>query len=680
MTFPVRLAPALFWSLCLTLTLAGQGVGADPDIPELVVTKDTKLDPAKTYGRIVIDASNIKLDGAGVTLVGPKPDKPNKRTGVAISGKGVSNVRITNLNARGWETGLKAEGGEAWHIEKCDFSDNFHDPEFGWGENGHRGGIVFFQMKKCTIQKCKANRVWDACVLVNSDGNRISENDFSHTSNTCLKMWTACSNVIERNKLDYGIRIQKDEVHARDSTCVLLESGSDHNVFEKNSITHGGDGVFIRSLNNWVSTGNVFRENDCSHANNNAVECWSPGNIFIRNKANDSSYGFWMGGSDDTVLQNNEASRNGNPKGNHNSPHLPEKGHAGIVFLYGTGSHLVIRDNKCRDNNGAGIALIGDQSPAKKWKAFHAIVEGNELDSNRWGIYLQNADWITLAENKFQNNKDEVNDAGNVTRLTQKQSGLPKISQPFAKIRAPKVVKVGDKITLDSVGSEDLADLKLTREWMVENGPISDKETVELKAETPGTIRVALNVSNGRLSNLAWADITVIDPTEEKATEKAAGQWSWTDRDSKVSFADDKEIKLVGDASLRADVSPYGGGRCTLDFKATEGGAISLEGKKQLTFWIRARNENIPAWQGENPIITLRDGSETLTLTPLFDPLNNPAPEARLGWTRMVVPLDGSKQWKLAGKRPAGVKSLSLGFDSWGGAPLHIWIDGLRFE
>ena len=32
--------------------------------------------------------------------------------------------------------------GEGWHIENCNFSDNFHDPKFGWGENGRRGGIV----------------------------------------------------------------------------------------------------------------------------------------------------------------------------------------------------------------------------------------------------------------------------------------------------------------------------------------------------------------------------------------------------------------------------------------------------------------------------------------------------------------------------------------------------------
>ena len=60
-----------------------------------------------------------------------------------------------------------------------------------------------------------------------------------------------------------------------------------------------------------MSRGNVFVENDTSYANNNCVESWSPGNIFIRNKANHGSYGFWLGGGDQTVPIGNEAAFNG---------------------------------------------------------------------------------------------------------------------------------------------------------------------------------------------------------------------------------------------------------------------------------------------------------------------------------------------------------------------------------
>ena len=53
-------------------------------------------------------------------------------------------------------------------MEQCDFSDNFHDPSFGWGENGRRGGNFFDRVRLSTIRHCRANRVWDACILVDS--------------------------------------------------------------------------------------------------------------------------------------------------------------------------------------------------------------------------------------------------------------------------------------------------------------------------------------------------------------------------------------------------------------------------------------------------------------------------------------------------------------------------------
>jgi len=53
------------------------------------------------------------------------------------------------------------------------------------------------------------------------------------------------------------------------------------NRFLANDFTHGGDGIFIRVLDHWCSTGNLFEGNDCSHANNNAVEAWSPGNTYV---------------------------------------------------------------------------------------------------------------------------------------------------------------------------------------------------------------------------------------------------------------------------------------------------------------------------------------------------------------------------------------------------------------
>ena len=655
-------------------------VAAEPPRDVLVIDKDTVLDPAQTYGRIVVTAPNVTIDGRGAWLIGARRGDPKEFTGEAITAKGVSGVALRNINAKGWETGLHVTDAHHWTVENCDFSDNFHDPAFGWGENGRRGGVILERVANSTLRKCKANRVWDACVLVRSHDNLIEDCDFSHTSNTCLKLWTACRNTIRRCNLSYGLRIDPGEVHARDSTCVLIESGSNDNRLVGNDCTHGGDGIFVRVLNQWVSTGNLFQENDCSYANNNCVEAWSPGSTWIRNKANHGSYGFWLGASDGNVLLENEASFNGLPDGFHNSPHLPDGGHAGIVFMFGPSSHTIVRGNVCERNHGAGIAAIGDlDSKGQKWNAFHWIIEQNELRGNRWGIYLQHAQMIDLAANRFAGNSHaDVHEEENVQELVN-HPDLPGVTRaPQVKLAGPNVVSVGEEATFDAAGSRDPAGLPLTYRWRIAPADAGAEPQFRHTFRAPGFYRLALTVNNGLLSDLAWRDLYVVEQLAELGTEGPAEPWTSSDPLSQVRFAVDADAHLVGAASIRADVDPYSGGRVTLRYKLPDG-SRNFAGKTTLAFWLKTRNEGVPSWQDLNPLVALvGTNGQSKQLAPSHDLLSTPPyNEARDGWTYFAIPLAGDAQWQPTGEAVTDANELHFGFDSWGAPPLVIWIDGL---
>jgi parallel beta-helix repeat protein len=657
---------------------------AAAEVPVLEITKDTVLDPAKTYGRIVIQASGITIDGRGAWLVGAKQGSPKDFKQVAVSAKGVSRVTLKNLNAKGWETGLEIEDGSGWLIENCNFSDNFHDPDFGWGELGRRGGIVLKQVQKSTLRKNKANRVWDACDLVNSNDNVLEDNDFSHTSNTCLKLWTSCRNLIRNNNLSYGLRIKPGEVHARDSTCVLIESGSNDNRFLDNDCTHGGDGVFLRVLNGWVSTGNLFERNDASYAHNNCFEAWSPRNTYRANKANHGSYGFWLGASDQTALIGNEASHNGDPAGHHNSPHLPGAGHAGIVFMFGPSSHTLVRGNTCVGNNGAGIALVGDmETKGRTWRAFHWIIEQNVLRENRWGIYVQYADWIDVAANVYQNNKEaELRNDGGVTNLTVHPDN-PKITQPpRALLAGPSAGKVGQAVLLDASGSTDPGGNALSFRWDLGDGTIAREPRVQHVFKAPGFYRVGLTVNNGLFSDLAWRDFYAVEDGPELGTEGQAADWGWIDPQSKVRFSDDRRVCIAGRSSVLAHVEPYSGMMVGLLYPASKKAGVALAGKKELVFWVKAIDENVPAWQGPQPVVTLYQSEKQFAvLAPKVDFMSaRPNNEDREGWSYLVVPLAGSEQWERKGELPATLNWLTIGFDSWGAPPLWIWLDGMSIR
>lgn len=692
--------PVMHPTWLVALMFAGTGFGAaaatgGSNESPLEVTSNMTLDPGKTYGPIIVKTSGVVIDGRGAWLIGREGGKPKEFRGVAVSADGVSNVTLKNVNAKGWEIGLKVRNAKGWTVENCDFSDNFHDPDFGWGENGRRGGIVLEKVRESRFAKNRAHRVWDACTLVDSDENVIENNDFSITSNTCMKLWTSGRNLVRDNLLRKGIRISPGEVHARDSACVLIESGSNDNRFLGNDCTGGGDGVFVRVLNGWSSTGNRFENNDASYANNNGFECWAPGNAFVHNKANHCSYGFWLGGSDKTRLIANEASYNGLPSGMHNSPHLPGAGHAGIVFMFGPSSHTLARDNICEGNNGAGIALIGDLAANRgKWRAYHWILERNVLNRNRWGLYVKNADWVIASGNGFEANsaKDVLLD-GDVTRWSESKAPIPReVEAPVVKVSGPTSLAIGENGVWDASGSTDPSGRRVTVTWDLGAGAPIEGPTLTHRFDRVGYHRIGINVSNGVLTEPAWRDVLVVSNVRELGTDGPAEGWSIEDyhdrtpsreRISQALFSLDTEDHVVGNSSLRAVVAPYSGFRAALTYPRARDADWSLEGKTRITFWLKAINSDPTGWQG-GPFVAIH-GSDGLTawIEPkegrdLMRELDNN--EEREGWRRFEIPLNGDDRTRLIGKLPAKVKALSLAFDSWGAPPLRIKIDGLAIE
>lgn len=363
----------------------------------LIVDHSLGLDPGESYGPLVIVASGVTIDGFGAVIEGS--GKPLE--GVGIQARGVDGVTLRNVKVRGFETGLRVENARDWTVEQCDFSDNFHDPDFGWGDNGRRGGIVLVDVIDSVVRRNRANQVWDACGLYGCERLSIADNDFSYASNTCLRLWQSSENVIRHNDLSHGIRISPGEVHARDSAGVLVEHSSNDNRFLDNDATYGGDGFFIRLLNSLPSSGNYLEGNDGSFANNNCFEAWAPNTTYVANKANHGSYGFWLGGSTRTILIDNEAAYNGDPSGGHNAPE-PGVGHCGIIFTGAPSASGVLRRNFCHHNNGAGIAVRGlPNAPAPRWS-----LDGNRLESNRYGVVLEAVDQLEILTNEFLDNRE----------------------------------------------------------------------------------------------------------------------------------------------------------------------------------------------------------------------------------------------------------------------------------
>jgi parallel beta-helix repeat protein len=657
----------------------------------IVITASTTLEKGAVLGRgVVIRADHVVLDGNGATLEGPgKPGDTKSFTGVGILIEGAHNVTVRNLRVRGFEKGLEATDCRGLLIEGVDASDNYHDPEFGWGDYKRVGGMILTRVSNSVLLDNRANRNWNAIDLWESNDNLIERNDVSHASNVCLKTWTSSRNRVLHNNLSWGIRISPGEVHARDSTSVLIESGSNDNTFFRNDITHGGDGIFIRVLNGWVSTGNVFVENDCSYANNNCVESWSPGNTYIRNKANYGSYGFWLGGSDQTVLIGNEAAFNGLPTGNHNAPE-GGFGHGGIVIVGGSSSHTVIEGNYCHHNAGAGIVFRGDEgSKGAAWRTHHWIVQSNRLEDNRWGIWGAWGDWIRLSNNTYARNA-EPDSLTDVNRLEIVPSDPAVTRAPTAVLCGPSRAAIGEEVVFDASSSSDPAGRPLSFRWDL-GGSTTAGPIVRHRFDRTGFHRVGVSVDNGVLADLAWRDFIVTGRVAtEIGTEGQASSWGFelqgnAGGQGKILFDDDADC-VAGRTSLRFQPNPYPGMYATAIFPGARDAAWNLKEKTRVSFWIKFENSNIPGFQEPGPVLRFLSADGELRLQPSGGRnllVSLPHSEARWSWLAVEIPLAGSEAWErtVSGKFDIEtVKAFSMSLDSWGGDPFTIWLDGFAIE
>ena len=370
--------------------------------------------------------------------------------------------------------------------------------------------------------------------------------------------------------------------------------------------------------------------------------------------------------------------------------------------MFGSSSHTIARGNVCVGNNGAGIALIGDlASKGAKWRAYHWIIEENQLRDNRWGIYAKHADWIALSGNQFENNtiQNTLMD-GDVTRLVESSeslTGSPML--PSIRIVGPTSVQIGESAVWKVAPADAplarnesiTADTKISYTWDLGDRVFRNSNELRHKFERVGFHRLGLNVTDGKRNEIAWQNVYVTSDNAEVGTEGDTSKWYIQDFDdrklssqqtSRAEFEMDTTERLCGKSSLRVVIRPYRGFRVALT-TGSDSLNQSLKGKSKLTFWLKAINEDTTGWQG-GPFVTLVDQEgKPYYLEPakgrdLMRESSNS--ESREGWRLFEIPLTGDDVWQAEGAMPNSVNKISLAFDSWGAPTLRFWLDGLAFE
>src|SRR6266550_144218 len=384
--------------------------------PGMIITRSVSVVP-KTYrlagAPIMVRGDNIIVDFGGATLEGTDPQAdPDQARDTAIVIDGGSNIRIVKANIHGYKVGILARGTRQLALRNNDLSDNWkprlfslveHESLVDWLSFHHNekdewvrfgAGIYLQDVKGAEV---RSNVVIGGMngLLVRSNGVMIRDNNFSFNSGLGIGLYRSSDDTIIHNEVDYNVRGYSHRFFTRgqDSADLLLFEQSSRNVVAINSLTHGGDGVFLWAGQTTMDSGtggandNLFYGNDVSYATANGVEATFSRNEIIANRAWGSEYGVWGGYSFQTEIVGNDF------RGNR----------TGIAIEHGQDN--VIANNRF-DRDSTAIRLWADSIEPSDWgypkhhdtRSRNYRISGNDFSGNRKIVNVRNTTGVdTLA-------------------------------------------------------------------------------------------------------------------------------------------------------------------------------------------------------------------------------------------------------------------------------------------
>lgn len=356
----------------------------------LVLREDTVFAPGVYHlpSGITIAADGVTLDGNGAVLVGSR----QQGQGIRVAGR--SGVTVTNTRLRDYYHGIYARGGRSLTLTHNQitataelapnslFLDIWRGPDAAYG-----GAIFLWEVTDSLVAENDLQHQQSGLLTYHCTRLTVRQNQASYCSGVGLHLYGTCESLFEANTADYCCRFEPrpGERHfghmGADAAGVVAVRGACRNVFRRNTARLGGDGFFLAGLTpDGQALGcddNLFEENDGSLSPNIAFEAtFCRGNVFRDNYADRSNYGFWLGFSWDTVIENNRIALNRQ---------------AGVAVENGHG--FSVRGNRFQ-GNGHGLLIWTRPTPplaarfAAHETSYRWTVEGNAFQGNGTGVRI----------------------------------------------------------------------------------------------------------------------------------------------------------------------------------------------------------------------------------------------------------------------------------------------------
>jgi hypothetical protein len=276
---------------------------------------------------ISVRGENLSIDFNGAILLGgPEDADPDSYAGVGLLVDGGRQVTIRNAVIRGYKVGILARQSPELHLAQNDLSYNWKQRLYSgiekeslvdWMSYHHNEGdewlrygaaIYLSECDRAQIERNRAVQGQNGLMVTRSRGLRIWNNTLQFLSGIGVGLYRTTDSTIMHNRIDWCVRGYSHGFYNRgqDSAGLLMYEQSSGNTVAYNSITHGGDGLFLWAGQSTMDTGqggsndNLFYENDFSHAPTNGIEATFSRNVFVKNRVEECWHGVWGGYSYDS--------------------------------------------------------------------------------------------------------------------------------------------------------------------------------------------------------------------------------------------------------------------------------------------------------------------------------------------------------------------------------------------
>ena len=443
----------------------------------LVITSSVAIKPG-TYRLpapgetplITIRGTGITVDFQGAVLEGAAPEAdPDSYAGTALLVEGGDRVTIRNAVIRGYKVAVHARKSPGLHLTRNDFSHNWkqrlwslveHESLLDWmsyhsneEDEWLRFGAAIY-LVACDNAEIDHNTVrqgQNALMATRSSGLFIWNNNFSFNSSLGIGLYRVTKSRLPHNKIDWNVRGYSHGYYNRgqDSAGLLMYEQTSDNIVAYNSVTHGGDGLFLWAGQSTMDSGqggandNIFYRNDFSHAPTNGIETTFSRNYFIENRIEENWHGVWGGYSFNSVFDGNRFSRNDEA----------------MAIEHG-------QDNRIRNNvfdaDRIAIRLWANDAQDPNWgypknrdtRSRNYDISYNRFTGHATAIEIDDTVDVALRGNTFDNVATRMTVTGATDRLALSIPGVPGLRDAPPLLMMPEPLDEG----IDAMGGTGLSD------------------------------------------------------------------------------------------------------------------------------------------------------------------------------------------------------------------------------